>query len=158
MRQSISLSQLPRTIQDAIRITRYMGLKYLWVDSLCILQGTDKVAQQDWLAESCKMGTVYQSAHFTISAESASAATVGILNDRPAPRVDYYAIPKSEGDSDTIYLGPHPESLMAHNNGAAAPAWLGIPGIHLVQDRLLRFRTSELSWRCSHARRIRKSL
>jgi hypothetical protein len=107
MQQSISLSQLPQTIQDAIRVTRYMEIRYLWVDSLCILQGSDTAAQQDWLSESQNMGQVYQSAYFTISAESAPKATAGILYERPAPSVNYCAIPKSEADSEAIYLGHH---------------------------------------------------
>jgi hypothetical protein len=81
MQQTIVLSQLPRTIQDAVRVTRYMGLRYLWVDSLCILQGIDAAAQQYWRSESCRRRQIYQSAYFTISAESAPAVTVGILTD-----------------------------------------------------------------------------
>lgn len=149
MQQSISLSQLPQTIQDAIRITRYMGLRYLWVDSLCILQGTDTAAQQDWLSESWKMGQIYQSAYFTISAESAPAALAGILNERPAPSVDFCAIPKSEGDSDAIYLGQHQFSNPTITEPLHCRGWALQETT--LSKRLLRFGTREVSWRCSHA-------
>ncbi|KAL3294875.1 tol protein [Colletotrichum asianum] len=36
------LNNLPGTIQCAIKVTRALGLQYLWVDALCILQGDEK--------------------------------------------------------------------------------------------------------------------
>ena len=37
-KQGIKLDELPKTFQDAICITRELGVKYLWIDSLCICQ------------------------------------------------------------------------------------------------------------------------
>jgi hypothetical protein len=34
----IRVETLPKTIQDAIHITRELGIDFLWVDSLCIIQ------------------------------------------------------------------------------------------------------------------------
>src|SRR5450756_303615 len=34
----IAMGLLPRTFQDAIRVTHLLGFKYLWIDSLCIIQ------------------------------------------------------------------------------------------------------------------------
>jgi hypothetical protein len=34
----IDVSTLPKTFQDAVKITRDLGLRYLWIDSLCIIQ------------------------------------------------------------------------------------------------------------------------
>lgn len=149
MQLSILPSLLPRTIQDAIRITRYMGLRYLWVDSLCILQGTDKAARQDWLSESWKMGQIYQGAYFTISAESASAATTGILNERPAPSVEFCAIPESEAVPRAIYLGQHQISHRTITEPLHCRGW-ALQETRL-SNKLLRFGTREVSWRCSHA-------
>ena len=39
LKKGISLEKLPRTFQDAIHITRRLGFRYLWIDSLCIIQG-----------------------------------------------------------------------------------------------------------------------
>ncbi|RSL39045.1 hypothetical protein CEP53_014361 [Fusarium sp. AF-6] len=56
-------SKLPRTIQNTIVFTRKMGIKYLWVDALCILQAKgprDRVHQEDWRHEAARFGHYYQ--------------------------------------------------------------------------------------------------
>ncbi|MBE3045186.1 HET domain-containing protein [Candidatus Bathyarchaeota archaeon] len=37
--EGISLDTFPRTFQDAIEVTRNLGIPYLWIDSMCIIQG-----------------------------------------------------------------------------------------------------------------------
>jgi len=76
------LMSLPKTIQDAIRVTRGMGIRYLWVDSLCILQGSDAVSQTDWKRESSRMESIYGNAYFTIAAAAASNCGEGFLHPR----------------------------------------------------------------------------
>ncbi|OCK83770.1 HET-domain-containing protein, partial [Lepidopterella palustris CBS 459.81] len=66
--QEIPWHALPPTFQDAITLCAEVGIQYLWIDSLCIVQ--DDVA--DWAEESVKMGRIYEEAHFTIAASSAS--------------------------------------------------------------------------------------
>jgi hypothetical protein len=36
--RGITMGQLPKTFQDAVAITRGLGLQYIWIDSLCIIQ------------------------------------------------------------------------------------------------------------------------
>jgi len=43
--RSIPFLSLPRQFQDAIVVTRQLGLRYIWIDSLCIIQDS----QQDWI-------------------------------------------------------------------------------------------------------------
>jgi hypothetical protein len=56
---------LPRLFRDAILITRSMGYKYLWIDSLCIVQDSP----DDWRREVSRMGNIYKYCVFVISAE-----------------------------------------------------------------------------------------
>ncbi|KAF8864313.1 heterokaryon incompatibility, partial [Acephala macrosclerotiorum] len=58
------ISSLLPTFQYAIEITRFLGLKYIWIDSLCILQDY----KEDWVEESAKMGIYYSSSWLTIGA------------------------------------------------------------------------------------------
>jgi hypothetical protein len=50
----IPLKELPKTFQEAIYVTRYPGLQYIWIDSLCILQDSS----EDWAKESVHMADV----------------------------------------------------------------------------------------------------
>jgi Heterokaryon incompatibility protein (HET) len=57
LRHSIPTSQLPQVFQDAILITYELGYRYIWIDSLCIIQ--DSEGASDWLRESPTMDRVY---------------------------------------------------------------------------------------------------
>jgi hypothetical protein len=57
--QGFSTQSLLRSIRDAITVTRALGVKFLWVDSLCILQGSDEEAQNDWKWEASNMESIY---------------------------------------------------------------------------------------------------
>ena len=72
-------SKLPKTFRDAIRVTRELGQRYLWIDSLCIIQND----AQDWRREANTMEIVYSMAYFTIAATSAHDSTQGFLMPRP---------------------------------------------------------------------------
>lgn len=60
----LPLSSLPRCFQDAVKVCRNLGICYLWIDSLCILQDN----REDWLLHSSQMGRVYEHATLTIAA------------------------------------------------------------------------------------------
>ncbi|OJD31795.1 heterokaryon incompatibility [Diplodia corticola] len=62
--QGIALKNLPKTICDAVLVTRALGLRYLWVDSLCIIQDDT----EDWERECAQMKSIYSEAYLTISA------------------------------------------------------------------------------------------
>ena len=74
----ISCSTLPKTFRDAAYITHKLGLKYLWIDSLCIVQNS----VEDWRREAATMGKVYQHAFCNIAATGASDSSVGCFWDR----------------------------------------------------------------------------
>ncbi|KAF2687552.1 HET-domain-containing protein [Lentithecium fluviatile CBS 122367] len=68
-----SSAALPRTIRDAINITRELGFRFLWVDATCIIQGEDG----DWQQESTRMHEYYGNATFTIVACSSENSEGG---------------------------------------------------------------------------------
>ena len=57
----IPWEELPTLIQDAILVTHVLGIDYLWIDALCILQ----VDELDKLAQIAKMAQIYNSAVVT---------------------------------------------------------------------------------------------
>jgi hypothetical protein len=83
--ERISLSELSRTFQDAIRITRQLQERYLWIDSLCIIQDD----RQDWETEAARMPAIYGSATLTIAAFDAENGKGGCnVNPKPVEFVD----------------------------------------------------------------------
>jgi hypothetical protein len=57
-RSRISFTKLPKTFQEAIVVTRKFGIRYLWIDSLCIIQEGEG-SKDDWLHESGMMDSIY---------------------------------------------------------------------------------------------------
>lgn len=71
---NICIKKLPRTLQDAITVTRQLGLRYLWVDAICIVQDEeDKVIQIN------DMASVYKNVVTTITITDATDSTQGFL-------------------------------------------------------------------------------
>ena len=77
---SIDVAHLPRTILDAIQVVVGLGLRYLWVDTLCIIQ--DSTEDRDH--EVAQMQHIYRDAYITIIAAIASKVSEGFLHARPA--------------------------------------------------------------------------
>lgn len=78
LREGINFDQLPKTFQDAIEVTQQLGIAFLWIDSLCIIQD-DK---GDWKCESRCMQSVFAGAYCTIAATSAKDSTEGFLDGK----------------------------------------------------------------------------
>ena len=70
---AIPIEHLPKTFIDAITVTRALGVRYLWIDSLCILQDDE----DDWRREAKRMGDVYECAFLVIAASSANDSRDG---------------------------------------------------------------------------------
>ncbi|GAW20955.1 hypothetical protein ANO14919_104680 [Xylariales sp. No.14919] len=77
---SYPTTTLPKTLADAAWFTHQLGLKYLWVDALCILQ--DDI--DDKRREIPRMGQYYGGATVTICAASADTCFRGFLTDSPS--------------------------------------------------------------------------
>lgn len=71
----INMENLPKTFQDAIQITRDLGIDYIWIDSLCIIQGDVK----DWEREAGAMSMVYGGSFLNIAAASSMNAHGGLF-------------------------------------------------------------------------------
>ncbi|KAH7242735.1 heterokaryon incompatibility protein-domain-containing protein [Fusarium tricinctum] len=75
MEQGIEMASLPAAYVDAVRLCREIGISYLWIDALCIIQDDP----DDWQREAATMGNVYSNAYLTIAAESTASATQSFL-------------------------------------------------------------------------------
>jgi hypothetical protein len=73
--QGISFDMLPQTLQDAVVVTRDLGVQFLWINALCIIQNNAK----DWQLESAFISDIYSNAYCTIAAASSSHCEGGLL-------------------------------------------------------------------------------
>ncbi|EKJ77736.1 hypothetical protein FPSE_02234 [Fusarium pseudograminearum CS3096] len=74
-KRQIPISDLPQMHQDAIKLTREFGIRYLWIDSMCICQDD----YDDWERESARMLSVYANAYLTINASNGKDSSVGLF-------------------------------------------------------------------------------
>jgi len=82
MLRGIKLTSLPMTFQDAIILARNLGVSYLWIDALCIIQDS----KSDWALESAEMSRIYSCSLLTIAASSARDSETEFLYQRvPQP-------------------------------------------------------------------------
>ncbi|ORY03404.1 heterokaryon incompatibility protein-domain-containing protein, partial [Clohesyomyces aquaticus] len=97
--RGVKWRSLPQTFQEAILITRRLGLRYLWIDSLCIIQ--DDV--EDWRKESAQMASIYQNSYITIAATKSPHDSGGCYSTNSIYHKDYRL--KLRGrPSDPIYV------------------------------------------------------
>src|ERR1700712_3169166 len=104
---------MPPNFRDAVKVTRALGLRYIWIDSLCIIQ--DSFA--DWQYESQRMAQVYANAYITIVATCAASAHEGFLT-RPRTSFPPTKIPYSttEHGPGFFYLCPRYTHWLANDH------------------------------------------
>lgn len=99
------MNSLPKSFQDAVTVTRKLHIRYLWIDSLCIIQDDN----EDWERESSRMASIYQNAHVTIAATAAENSQEGFLYPRiPALSVRFFhasRISESDSNENILYFG-----------------------------------------------------
>ncbi|KAF2688745.1 HET-domain-containing protein [Lentithecium fluviatile CBS 122367] len=74
----IPMHLLPNTMRDAAIITRALGIRYLWIDALCILQDLNT----DWEVQSANMAEIYSRSVISISTHAARTVHDGFLKPR----------------------------------------------------------------------------
>ena len=150
---SFPRSELPKTIDDAIIITSQLGLRYLWADSLCIVQDDDA----DWAFEASRMAEVYMNAHVTIAASTSDNSLSGIFNQKSSSRLDtvkHFQIDThlSTGEKSTVYLLPeYPAGRWDVDVSRAklsTRAWCCQE--RLLSPRVLHFGVNQIYWECRH--------
>ncbi|KAI0435728.1 heterokaryon incompatibility protein-domain-containing protein [Xylaria telfairii] len=77
-RGNIPWESLPKTFQDVIFVARGIGVQYVWIDSLCIIQDD----ADDWEREAAKMSSIYEGALMVIAATASGDSTGGCLFER----------------------------------------------------------------------------
>jgi hypothetical protein len=141
----IKFGMLPKTFQDAVITTRKIGIRYLWIDSLCIIQGH----QRDWNTEAAQMGEVYQNAYLVIAASGAAHPGEGCFSNRyrcsTSVEVPYFSEAGQTMGSIRLSMRiPEDESPFwgpLFQRGWAVQEWC-------LARRTLFFMPAGISWKC----------
>ena len=147
---NISYQYLPSTFRDAVIVTRMLGIRYLWIDALCILQDD----QKDWLDQSSNMGSIFKNSSLTIAIHSAKNSSEGFLWRRDVPeflRIQPRRNKSGESSSfytkipilsDSAVMGNLIDSQISHRAWVLQELCLSPYILHFVEDRMI--------WECSH--------
>jgi len=150
---------LPATIKEAVDITHTLGIKYLWVDALCIIQDDD----DDWRLEAAKMGKIYQDSVVCIAANIGDGSHGGCFNS--SSKASYASQSHIElvspiHDGRFSRLGivkwgfdiRFEDRSSADNIGDVGPlakrAW--VLQERLLSSRILYYTEDQLFWECQH--------
>ncbi|KAI0846463.1 HET-domain-containing protein [Daldinia vernicosa] len=143
-----AVDHLPKTLKDAIYIAYRLGVRYIWIDRLCIYQDSP----EDWRREAGSMQDVYRNSVFCISALGADDDGGGCFFSRDpslvAPTaVDMYnngEIFRAELEDTAWYAAFRHEPLIRR-------AW--VLQERLMVPRTIYFGRKQVFWECeeSHA-------
>jgi hypothetical protein len=143
-KNAFEIIALPKTVQDAVFIVRKLGLRYLWVDSLGIIQDDE----DDWLREAGRMAAVYEGAYLTIAASASADGSGGCFVSREPQ--DLVRVPRQKGDaaSGHMYLGIVEEDAARglFNGPLNSRAW--VLQEHLFARRTIHFAADQIYWEC----------
>ncbi|KAK2040738.1 heterokaryon incompatibility protein [Colletotrichum somersetense] len=151
--KGVRLDKLPKTFQEAIQVTRRLGVRFLWIDSLCILQDRDDLS--DWLVEAAQMHKVYSHSFCNISAAGARDSSKGLFLGRD-PRISHttdvriclegLGLQSETGCMDCSIL----DLIFWGNNIGQCPlntrGW--VLQERLLSPRVLHFARDQLFWEC----------
>ncbi|KAE9362912.1 HET-domain-containing protein [Stipitochalara longipes BDJ] len=146
---------IPKTFQDAIAFVRLLGERYIWIDSLCIIQDDS----EDWLTESAKMADVYHGSYLTLAATKSKNSHGGCFS-RQDPRCNQrtFCGKDQNGLDFSVYCRkklPHwtdagteigPYFDYEQHFPLLSRAW--VYQERLLSPRVLHFGGEELLWEC----------
>ncbi|KAF7361575.1 HET-domain-containing protein [Mycena sanguinolenta] len=145
MTEAIDTSLTSTTIAHAITATRRLGLRYLWVDALCIIQDDES----DKRTEIACMRDIYKNAYCTIVVESAADSAEGFLLPHSDIMLPKYHLPflGADGECGAVYLRPS-ESYDYHPQASAINTRAWTLEERLLSPRKLIYTSKQVRWEC----------
>lgn len=138
----IKFEDLPDTFKDAVKMTRALGKRYLWIDSLCVIQGKDG----DFKDEAKRMEGVYSGAYCVIAASSATDHYSGFLNKRK--RRDYVGFKPQEKDQSPFFICENVDNFKRHVLDASLNSRGWVLQEHALARRTLFFTEHQTYFEC----------
>lgn len=148
-KQGIEIESLSANLRDAILTTRRLGFRYLWIDSLCIIQDSTS----DWEIEASKMAQIYNHSTLTISASRAQSSTSGFL--REDDKASEFVTMTHPGNFGHYYLGtsaPEASSYLSDVERGPLNARGWTLQERILSRRSIFFGQEQMHWECQTAR------
>lgn len=147
MQTGIEWHSLSRVFQDAITVSRRLGIEWIWIDSLCIIQDS----KSDWEIESAKMCDYYSNAYLNISASSSKNGTIPFLHKRDSQwQPKSFPFKCNDGQEIEVLARRHTGSSMAQLvedlSPLASRAWCWQENV--LSTRVIHYTQSELIFEC----------
>ncbi|KAL1647043.1 hypothetical protein SLS58_002813 [Diplodia intermedia] len=150
----IPLSTLPKTFQDAVTATRNLGLRYLWIDTLCTVQTTTTTttsqAQHHRASTARTARTAYTHAQIVLAAADAATLADGLFRQyppRPAATVPYLDAAGRAAGTMRAELRPHSRVLNPENGALLHECAWATPALVLAR-RVAFFAAAAVVWSC----------
>jgi len=151
-KRRIAWEDLSNTFRDAISLTRTLGFKYIWIDSLCIVQDD----YRDWEIESANMASVYRNSHLTIAATRSANGHGGLFS-----RTEDFEVFGKTPDGEDYFLYFR-ERIDHHIENSESDEFPGYPTLtyhplltrawvyqeRMLSPRVLHFGRYEVSFEC----------
>ena len=144
MLKGFSAAALPRTFQDAICTVRSFGIRYVWIDCLCIVQGSPT----DFEREASLMHQVYGNSHLNICATGAQnnqeplfITRDAILTQLPV-QLKWHDSPRTTFDLSNEELWQQ----SVFSRPVSKRAW--VMQERFLAPRVLHFGSQQLLWEC----------
>ncbi|KAF2108366.1 heterokaryon incompatibility protein-domain-containing protein [Lophiotrema nucula] len=157
LQAGLSLNLLPATFRDAISITRRFGIRYLWIDSLCIFQ--DDLG--DWSRQASGMREIYSLASCNIAATAAKGSDDGLFCSRNTNllrrfpvEVDLYVVDPGLDDKSPpkhiigTYICEVYDVWTKHVKTAPLNFRAWVNQERFLSPRVMHFSSRELFWEC----------
>ncbi|KAG2035011.1 heterokaryon incompatibility protein-domain-containing protein [Suillus americanus] len=143
--ESIDILLLPKTIRDAIFCTYSLNLRYLWADTLCILQDSEEDKQR----EIPQMCDIYRCAYVTIIAASSQKVSEGFLHNRKKPVETLLPFWCPDGKLGTISVDEGDGNARSSQEPVNRRAWCFQE--RLLSPRTLVYASHTLQYQCQTA-------
>jgi len=144
--REIDPSSLSKTFQESMVVTRSLGFRYLWIDSLCIIQDDE----EDWRREAERMGDVYERAYCTIAAAAAPSGDIGCFAQERAH--DDQIVLLLRGRETTVpgavYLAKLRGPGWTHFDQGPLFSRAWVVQERLLSTRVLHFSRDQIYWEC----------
>lgn len=141
----LNFNALPISFKDAVTVTKALGIRYLWIDAICIIQDD----RSDWIKQAPLMGKIYKNAYCTIAAHSAQDSLDGFLESESAPNPVKVAPCQSTEGPGTLCIGiPRSFKETIDCSYINQRGWV-LQELTLSQ-RIAHFSSGYIYWDCPH--------